>query len=212
MQTRGLTAIHSPVTNLKGHAQMTDSTVETLVADAKRGDQAAIGELTSRFRPDIVRYLEITIAKEAPDLMSGMAEDLTQEVFATFARKLQRYEEVGLFRWWLEGVAYNLFRTALRSHLRRRKSLGEDTLITGRDAEASETTSIFSTKKEVLRAVAKKLPPADRSSWELFAEGFTPAEIAERLGIKPNAVYQRINRARAQLTAWLTDIYRTNAE
>lgn len=191
---------------------MTDQTVEQLVADAQDGNAAAIGELTTRFRPDIVRYLEITIAKEAPDLMTGMAEDLTQEVFASFARKLERYEEMGLFRWWLEGVAYNLFRTALRSHSRRRKSLGEDTLITGRDAEASKTTSIFTTKKEVLRAVAKKLPPADRSTWELFAEGFTPAEIADRLGIKPNAVYQRVNRARAQLTAWLTDMYRTDAD
>ena len=184
-----------------------DPALELLVSKAKMGDSQSVGELTRRYRADIVRYLEWTIAQDAPDLMSDQAEDIAQELFASLGQKLKGYEESGLFQWWLQGVAYNLFRTALRSRIRRRKRIGEDTLGTGRDAGPSETTSIFSTKKEALRAAAQSLPGGDRAAWELYAHGFTPAEIATRLEIEPNAVHQRLNRARRKLMEWLAARY-----
>jgi RNA polymerase sigma factor (sigma-70 family) len=186
-----------------------DPALEAIVARARTGDVAAIGAITVRYRPDIVRFLEATIAREAADVMTGQAEDLAQVLFATLDRKLKGYEESGLFRWWLEGVAYNVFRTELRSRLRRRRRIGEVTLETGRDVEQSATSSIYSTKKEALRALASELPEGDRAAWELHAGGLTAAEIAQQLGIKPNAVYQRIDRARRKLTDRLRTVYAT---
>jgi DNA-directed RNA polymerase specialized sigma24 family protein len=48
------------------------------------------------------------------------------------------------------------------------------------------------------------LPPGD--GWVaalLYLEGMEPAEIAERLDKKPNAVYQAISRNKAKLREWL---------
>ena len=48
------------------------------------------------------------------------------------------------------------------------------------------------------------LPPGDgQVAALLYIEGLEPAEIAERLDKKPNAVYQAISRNKAKLREWL---------
>lgn len=50
------------------------------------------------------------------------------------------------------------------------------------------------------------LPPGDGEvAALLYLEGLEPAEIAERLGKKPNALYQAISRNRARLREWLEE-------
>lgn len=48
------------------------------------------------------------------------------------------------------------------------------------------------------------LPPGDREVAALtYLDGLEPGEVAERLGKKPNAVYQAISRNKAKLREWL---------
>jgi RNA polymerase sigma-70 factor (ECF subfamily) len=163
--------------------------VAALVARAKAGDREAVGELTSRFRPEVEHFL----ARLAP----GASEDLAQKVFINLSRSLRGYEESDRFAAWLRTVAYNTFRTWSRSEIRR----GLDTLHTNVGAVDSSTTSLFGTAKQVLRDLVPELPEGEREAWELYAKGLPPREIAAELGISASAAATRVSRAKDRLTA-----------
>jgi RNA polymerase sigma-70 factor (ECF subfamily) len=171
------------------HADEPD--LAALVARAKTGDAAALDQLCRRCYDDVLWHFSAWTPAEA--------EDLTQKLFAGLDRKLAGYEESGRFRAWLRGVAYHMFLTARRAEQRRH----EDTLRTGLERDESETSTLFSTAKDRLRALVQQLPPSLREVWDLQVDGLTPDEIAERLGIQKGAVYTRLSRARAMLIDWM---------
>ncbi len=126
------------------------------------------------------------------------AEDATADVFAVAWRRLDEMPEAASTRAWLFGVAYrvvgNQYRTRLRS-MRLVARLGSMTVGApgpqGPDADH---------QIEALYRALNSLSQDDRelirlSSWD----GLTRGEIAMVLGIKENAVDQRLHRARARL-------------
>lgn len=68
-----------------------------------------------------------------------------------------------------------------------------------------EDSAIHTDQREKLAARVRALPIALREVAVLLLEGFTPAEIADTLGISVNAVAIRGTRARAELRAALED-------
>ena len=68
-----------------------------------------------------------------------------------------------------------------------------------------EDSAIRTDQHEKLAAQVRALPIALREVAVLLLEGFTPAEIADTLGISPNAVTIRGSRARAELRAALEE-------
>lgn len=160
-----------------------------LVTRTGEGDSRALERLCSLCYPEIRQFFL--------ELLPEEADDLTQELFADLRRKLDGYEESGRFMAWLRSVAFNLFRTRNRSVRRRR----EATLTTGFDLELAETTlSLFTTRKQLLRAAAKQLPASLREAWGLYAEGYEPRAIGGRLDISPGAAATRVSRAKDLLT------------
>lgn len=126
------------------------------------------------------------------------AEDATADVFAVAWRRLDEMPEDASTRAWLYGVAYrvvgNQYRTRLRT-LRLIARLGSVTLGEPRPPGPEADQEI-----EALYRALNSLSQDDRelirlSSWD----GLTRGEIAMVLGIKENAVDQRLHRARARL-------------
>ena len=78
--------------------------------------------------------------------------------------------------------------------------LSEDLAAT---APTPEELAIHGDESRRLMAVVRTLPIAYREVAILLLEGFSPAEIADTLGISPNAVAIRGTRARDMLRALL---------
>jgi RNA polymerase sigma-70 factor (ECF subfamily) len=72
-------------------------------------------------------------------------------------------------------------------------------------APSPEDVAIHADQREKVAACVRALPIALREVAVLLMEGFTPAEIADTLGISPNAVAIRGSRARAELRAALKE-------
>jgi RNA polymerase sigma-70 factor (ECF subfamily) len=124
------------------------------------------------------------------------AEDATADVFAVAWRRIDEMPEDEMARAWLYRVAYRVVGNQYRG--RRRRSM-----LSARLAEARHEPSqleLPGTEFEELITALGQLSSTDQellrlSSWD----GLTRAEIAMVLGIKENAVDQRLHRARARL-------------
>jgi RNA polymerase sigma-70 factor, ECF subfamily len=163
-----------------------------LAVAAKAGDAAALGRIYECCRDEMLVFFRKWIPQEA--------EDLTQSLFANLRTTLEKYHEQGRFRAWLQGVAMNMVRMALRN----RQSRSPETLTTGMAVAPTDTTTLFATRKNELRKLIPRLPPGERAAWELHAADLSNSEIAARLGTTEGAIHTRLSRAREKLVLWLT--------
>lgn len=124
-------------------------------------------------------------------------EDAAADVFAIAWRRLDQVPAAEATRAWLLGVAYRVVGNHYRS--RRRRAQLSDRLLTERqvpdDPESSGDVEI-----ELLHRALESLRKGDRellrmSSWD----GLSNGEIAAVIGIKENAIDQRLFRARSRL-------------
>ena len=75
-------------------------------------------------------------------------------------------------------------------------------------AMTADVTSVEDLREELIRNCRRLSPPYDEAAWQYFVEERTPAEIAERLGLKLKTAQTRISRAREKLK----EIYGKTAE
>jgi len=163
-----------------------------LVARAKAGDQAAVGELADRFWVEIRDYLR--------PLAGDAADDVAQQVFLELPRVLKGYEESNRFRAWLRSVAFNKYREWKRKAVTRNRL--EQAAAANEGQPTDSTTTLFgSTVKRALRLMKDLLPTGQRKAWELNEQGLPPREIASRLGISAGAVSVRLFHAKTKLVA-----------
>jgi RNA polymerase sigma-70 factor (ECF subfamily) len=166
-----------------------------VVDQLRRGDATAFDDVYRRYTPGLFAFLRRLAGR------SAIAEELLQETWlrlATHARSLARDTNL---RAWLFTVARNLY----RSH-RRRALLDLDRLRFWRRA-AGETAApsphdlaVVSETEHLLEAAVAALPVAQREILLLVAvEGFSPAQAAEMLHLRPEAARQRLRRARATI-------------
>jgi RNA polymerase sigma-70 factor, ECF subfamily len=121
------------------------------------------------------------------------ADDVIQDLFVGLPEALRRFDGRGALRGWLRTVTSRL---ALQ-RLRRERRRGEASLerapergVAPPDTEAQAT----------LRAAIDALPEPLRLVFVMRAiEGYSHAEIAELLGIRPNTAEVRMHRARQLL-------------
>ena len=176
--------------------------MDDLVTRLRRGEAWAFDRAYETFHVRIYSFL-LRLSRRR-----DVAEDLAQEVWLKLARHAKDLREDTHLSAWLFTVARNAF----LSH-RRWSVLDVSRLVIGSDDEAEgvspdagpdATHEARETATRLERALGR-LPLASREVLLLVAvEGFEPAEAAEMLGLKPEALRQRLSRARTQLAETLS--------
>lgn len=155
-----------------------------LIAQARRGDGAAFGQLAALHWDRLVR-LARSVAGEAA------AEDAVQEGMVAAWRKLHTLQHAEAFPAWLTRI---VFRQSLRLNRGRH---GTTALIEGSTDPATSgdpDAGIWAAQ------LLGTLPPRQRAVLHLtVVEGRTDSEIAAQLGINPSSVRAHRRRARKKL-------------
>ncbi|RMH10459.1 MAG: sigma-70 family RNA polymerase sigma factor [Planctomycetota bacterium] len=133
---------------------------------------------------------------------TDLAEEITQSVFVTVARKVTggEYEESGRFEAWLFRVAMNRIRDEIR---RQRRSTVESNGHIG-DLIAQDPVERVDERFGVLRAALEELSERDREIIELRHHGqLSFREIADLTGEPMGTLLARHHRALRKLRAVL---------
>lgn len=131
---------------------------------------------------------------------AGVAEDLCQEVYLRAYRSLARLDSAANHRAWLYRIATN----AAMDELRRRKRRPWDVLGLTNLLRASSPSEDERLNKVVLDQALLKVGAEHRAVLSLFEyAGLTAPQVAEVLGITPEAARKRRQRAREALAAVL---------
>jgi RNA polymerase sigma factor (sigma-70 family) len=134
-----------------------------------------------------------------------LARDLTQEILLAVWRAVPTFREQSSWRTYIARIAHNRAVTHVARAAGRPISVEmPDTLAC--PAPLPEAVALEGDRwRSVLKAV-QQLPIAYRQVATLTLEGFTPAEVAQILGLSVNAVAIRSTRARALLRALLSEL------
>jgi RNA polymerase sigma-70 factor (ECF subfamily) len=164
-----------------------------LASLAASGDDAAFTTLVTRYQPAVFRWA-LTFARDPDE-----AEDVTQEVFVRTHRQIGDYRSDGPLEAWL----YRITRRAA-THLRRtRKRRGRLALTPAarplRDVYTTDPGGRVDRERAatVIRELFTGLPARQREIFDLVdLQGLSPAEAAERTGMKSVSVRANLFKAR----------------
>ncbi len=171
-----------------------DAVEAAWVRGLRSGSTEAFDQVYARYRPRIFSFL-VRLSGQRP-----LAEDLLQETFLRLARKGRSLSKDTRLGPWLYTVSRNLYLSHRRWMLLdadRRKTLKEGPQ--NQPLSPFEAAAGTQLQAQLERAIAA-LPLKYREVLLLVAKAqLTPSEAAQVLKIKPDAVRQRLARARAMM-------------
>jgi len=182
-----------------------DRRQQLLLRLAKRGSQDAFRHLYRELFTPVARYVQIRVHNRED------AEDITSSVFRKFLLRLDRFDPSrGSVMTWIVTMARN----AVIDHYRRVRPATEDverlddttadTLADGRPSPLQ--TMIGEEEIERVRQYLNRQPAEIREMFSLrFDQGLRVREVAEVMGLSPDAAKQRFSRAFRKLQLELTD-------
>ncbi len=167
-------------------------------------DKQAWEEFVDRYAPRIYGWCR------NQGLQNADAEDVTQEVLAKLARRMQTfvYAPNSSFRGWLKKVTHNAWVDFLENRQRTARGSGDSQLqtqwesIEAGDGLANELNEQFQREllDEAMSRVQLRVTP---QTWEVFRllelEERCGAEVAQQFGMTVIAVYGVRNRVRTML-------------
>lgn len=164
-----------------------------LASLASAGDDTAFTSLVTRFQPAVFRW-SLIFARDPDE-----AEDITQEVFVRVHRQIGDYRSDGPLEAWL----YRITRRTATQLRRRRGRRGRLML----SAAARPERDVYTTDPggrvdrqraaAVIRDLFSELPRRQREVFDLVdLQGLSPAEVAERTGLRPVSVRANLFKAR----------------
>lgn len=165
-----------------------------LVSRLRAADPAAFDEAYARYRAPLFSFL-VRLARTC-----WLAEDLLQETWLRLARHATDLPSDTSLRPWLFTVARNLFVSQRRWAVLDGDRLRELGLWPkARSDSPFEATAANETERRLESALGR-IPIKYREALLLVAvEGLEPAEAAQVLGLRPDALRQRLARARSML-------------
>jgi RNA polymerase sigma-70 factor (ECF subfamily) len=165
----------------------------------RRGETAAFDAVFAAYRRRLYAYfMRMTRRRD-------LAEDLLQETFMRLAQHAKQLAPDTRLAAWLFTVAHSLVVSWARARAVRQALAGDLPARepAGIDRSPLEAVADSQTQLALERAFAA-LPPAYREVALLVGiEGMQPTEVAQILGVRPDAVRQRLARARTQLAETL---------
>jgi RNA polymerase sigma factor (sigma-70 family) len=180
--------------------------LDTLVRDAARGDRDAFADLVGRTQT-LVCSIAMAILRDVE-----ASQDVAQDVFLSAWRDLRRLREPASFLPWLRQMTRNRAHHVLRSRVRERRVLSDadaDVLLeaVAIDTAATPAAALIAREDHARLAEAiDALPDEAREVVTLFyREGRSVRQVADLLGMREDAVKQRLSRARSRLREALLD-------
>ena len=180
---------------------MDERPLAAIIAQAQRGDAAALEALVDRYGHRLFGFF-YRLAGHRND-----AEDLTQEVFVRVVRMVAAYKDDGRFEAWLFRIAANLARDRIRRSRRMPPRLltdsddsAEDPLLdVAHDASPAEPLE-RAEDVDRLNAALEQLPDAEREIIMLrhFSQ-LSFKEIADMLGLPLGTALARSHRGLLRL-------------
>ena len=166
---------------------------EELIAAARTGDRAAIGELLSRHEEQIYRF-GLRMCRHPED-----AKEVLQETMLAMARSLPEFRGDSSVATWLYTIARSFCIKQRRLH--KGEPAGHDSLDdveqTASVAPSPEDAAASNEVDHAVSAAIATLAPEYREVLLLRdAEGLTAPEVAGVLGLSVEAVKSRLHRAR----------------
>jgi RNA polymerase sigma factor (sigma-70 family) len=129
-----------------------------------------------------------------------VVDDVVAETFLTAWRRIDDVPRGDQGLLWLYGVAYRVIGNHWRSAARRRRLEDRLRVIDGGATAASDDAVVAADQRRLVRDAAARLNEKDADVLRLAAwEQLSTADIAAVLGIAPNAVKQRLHRAKQHL-------------
>lgn len=183
----------------------TATALDPFVAAAARGDRDAFAKLV-KSTASLVSSIALAIVGDVE-----LSRDIAQNVFLATWRELGRLRQPSSFLPWLRQTTRNQANQALRNRVRARR------MVSDQDAEAllaaasdpRPTAGERLIEEEEGRRLAEaieSLPDATREVVTLYyREGCSARQVAELLGLREEAVKQRLARARTALRESLLD-------
>jgi RNA polymerase sigma-70 factor (ECF subfamily) len=178
-------------------------TDDRLVAAARSGDSAAMGELLSRHY-DRIRAVCCRIAGDTRD-----GEDATQETLLRIVRNLHAFDQRSSLSTWIYRIATNAALDELRRRQRRPVSVDPSPTVAFEDHSPGLSGQIDPLTSDEIDRIADQMVIQDAiaSLGESHravvvlrdVAGLNYAEIAETLEIPEGTVKSRLARARAEL-------------
>jgi RNA polymerase sigma-70 factor (ECF subfamily) len=183
---------------VEGAGSVTDETSRerALVGRLREGDRRAFDAIYDAHRARVFGFLLRLSGRR------DVAEDLLQETFLRLAKHAARLDPDTRIRPWLFTVARNAFVSHRRAAMLDLSRLGELALWPRTEAAADTPLDVAeATEKErALEAALQNMPLKYREAILCVAvEGLSPSEAAEVLGLAPDALRQRLSRARAMI-------------
>ncbi len=155
---------------------------ESLVRQAKQGDQKAFAQLYEEHFDRIYRYVALRIG----DRME--AEDMTQQVFLNALRSISSFKWKGVpFAAWLFRIAHNQVVDYLRKKAKQGTALLDESLAI--DDISPQLVAEHNLDIEQLLLATKRLTEAQREVLSLrFAGGLSIAQVAKIMGKSQGAI------------------------
>lgn len=160
----------------------------SLIEACKRGDRGAQNALYKKLGPKMFsvckRYMK--------DQME--AEDVLMEGFMKVFLRISDFKEEGSLEGWIRRIMVNECLMSLRNR-KMEFVLAEEAVIVAEPAAILEQLS-----RDEIHALIMSLPDGFRTVFNLYAiEGYSHAEIAEKLGITEGTSKSQLSRARVFL-------------
>lgn len=167
-----------------------ESTDAELVRAACRGDVDSFRRLYERYYRLVLGIARSRVSDQ------HLAEDAAQEAFAVACRKLASLRDANRFPEWLGTICRRTAGKLARSHANGKPARSAPDSLALSKNEAGAT----------VREALEQLPEAAREVLNLhYFSGLSYEEIAHSLGVSPQAVHGRMQRARRMLARELKD-------
>ena len=165
------------------------------------GDAAAFDAVFGAFRRRLYGYLVRMTRRR------DVAEDLLQETFLRLAQHAKTLAPDTRLAGYLFTIAHRLVVSWVRAQAVRKQLAGDLPDVASEERSPLDALADSQAQVALERAFAELAPAYREVALLVGVEGLQPTEVAQILGQRPEAVRQRLARARSQLAAALGDHY-----
>lgn len=170
-----------------------------LIAAAQAGDEQAHAAIYAHYASRLFTLIYRLVPRRA------QAEDLLQEVFLEVLRGIAGYTGAGSFGGWLHSIAVNKCLSHLRSPWRRGVMWLDDATVEWEESQRTDSLDVDHARHTEIEAALRKLAPLSRAVvWLHDVEGYTHAEIGQKLGRTVSFSKSQLARAHARLRELLS--------